>query len=128
MHTPDPDTPPPAHVSALACTLPAPAPAPRPPLAVGSTLPSGLPPIRTCFSPDITCLVLHLVLHLVCTRFTPSRSEITSLIAVSNIIIYTLLSVNVVILLFIAYTVNRNVNLVFPTCQVFTPGSHLIFT
>ena len=54
--------------------------------------------------------------------------EIVSLVPVSGIIIYTLLSVNVALLCFISYIVLRNVQRVFPTCQHCLVGGHLVHT
>jgi hypothetical protein len=52
--------------------------------------------------------------------------EIVSLLTVSDIIIYSLLSVNLMLITFISFIVLRNVNSVFPTCQHCLVGGNLV--
>ena len=50
--------------------------------------------------------------------FTIVLGDIVSVIVTANAIVYSLLVVNTLLLVLISHTVLRNVNSVFPTCQV----------
>jgi hypothetical protein len=60
--------------------------------------------------------------------FTIVLSDIVSLMSVASAIVYSLLAVNVALLLIISFTILRNVRSVFPTCQHRLVGAGLAYS